>query len=93
MFFTEKEVRVQQKKEKKTSNKKIQRTVKGAAAVIEHPNQGEYPNQKIAVIVINDYAYLVPYVQVNEDIFLRTMIPSRRATKKYLGSENEKDIS
>ena len=50
--------------------------------VIEHPNQGEYPNQKIAVIVINDYAYLVPYVQVSDDIFLKTMIPSRKATKK-----------
>lgn len=60
--------------------------------VIEHPNQGQYPNQKIAVIIISQYAYLVPYVQVNDDIFLKTMIPSRKATKKYLRGEDEEDI-
>jgi uncharacterized DUF497 family protein len=51
---------------------------------IEHPNQGKYPGQKIAVVVIDVYAYLVPYVEHNEEIFLKTIIPSRKAANKYL---------
>lgn len=52
--------------------------------VIEHPNPDEYRGQKIAIININDYAYLVPYVQDGEEIFLKTVIPSRKATNKYV---------
>ena len=52
--------------------------------VIEHPNQEDYPGQRIAIVRINDYAYLVPYVQEGEEIFLKTIIPSRRATNKYV---------
>ena len=52
--------------------------------VIEHPNQDEYPGQKIAIMKIDDYAYLVPYVQSGEEIFLKTIIPSRKATNKYV---------
>lgn len=52
--------------------------------VIEHPNQDEYPGQKIAIIKIDDYAYLVPYVQSGEEIFLKTIIPSRKATNKFV---------
>lgn len=51
---------------------------------IEHPNQEKYPGQKIAVVIIDAYAYLVPYVEHNEEIFLKTIIPSRKATNKYL---------
>ena len=51
---------------------------------IEHPNQGGYPGQKIAVVMINAYAYLVPYVEQNGKIFLKTIIPSRKATNKYV---------
>jgi len=50
---------------------------------IEHPNQDKYPDQKIAIVKIGDYAYLVPYVQENDEIFLKTIIPSRKATNKY----------
>jgi hypothetical protein len=50
---------------------------------IEHPNQERYPGQKIAVVMIDAYAYLVPYVEHNEEIFLKTIIPSRKATNKY----------
>lgn len=50
---------------------------------IEHPNQGRYPGQKIAVVMIDTYAYLVPYAENNEEIFLKTIIPSRKATNKY----------
>jgi len=55
--------------------------------IIEHPNQDKYPGQKIATVKIGNYAYLVPYVQEGEDIFLKTIIPSRKATKKYVRSQ------
>ena len=50
-----------------------------------HPNQKRYPEQRIMVIGINDYAYLVPYVEDAEEIFLKTIIPSRKATDIYFG--------
>ncbi len=51
---------------------------------IEHQNQERYPGQKIAVVMIDTYVYLVPYVENNEEIFLKTIIPSRKATNKYV---------
>jgi hypothetical protein len=51
---------------------------------IEHPNQERYPGQKIAVVVIDAYVYLVPYIEHNEEIFLKTIILSRKATNKYV---------
>ena len=51
---------------------------------IEHPNQESYPGQKIAVVMVDAYAYLVPYIEHNEEIFLKTIIPSRKATNKYV---------
>jgi uncharacterized DUF497 family protein len=51
---------------------------------IEHQNQEKYPWQKIAVVMIDTYVYLVPYVENNEEIFLKTIIPSRKATNKYV---------
>ncbi len=53
--------------------------------VYPHPNQARYPNQLISVVVVNDYAYLVPYVKSEDGIFLKTIIPSRKATKRYVG--------
>ena len=52
---------------------------------IEHPNQERYPNQKMFVVDIEGYIYLVPYVESEDEIFLKTIIPSRKATKFYLG--------
>lgn len=52
--------------------------------VVEHPNQEKYRGQRILIVQINDYAYLVPCVEDESEIFLRTIIPSRKATKKYL---------
>jgi uncharacterized DUF497 family protein len=52
--------------------------------VVEHPNQQKYPGQKIAIVRISDYAYLVPYVQEGDEIILKTIIPSRKATDKYI---------
>jgi uncharacterized DUF497 family protein len=51
---------------------------------IEHPNRDKYPDQKIAILRIDDYAYLVPYMQESDEIFLKTIIPCRKATNKYM---------
>lgn len=56
----------------------------GLLATMPHPNLGKYPQQHIYVVEINDYAYLVPYVQDQDSIFLKTIIPSRKATGLYL---------
>jgi uncharacterized DUF497 family protein len=52
--------------------------------VLEHPNQEKYEGQKIFVVQIDDYVYLVPFVENEREVFLKTIIPSRKATKKYL---------
>ena len=52
--------------------------------VIAHPNPDRYRNQKIIVVNINDYAYAVPYVEQGEERFLKTIIPSRKLTRRYL---------
>lgn len=54
---------------------------------VAHPNTKKYPNQRILIVSIDDYAYLVPYVENENEIFLKTIIPSRKASKKYLGDE------
>lgn len=52
--------------------------------VIEHPNKTKYPNQNMYVLEINDYIYLVPFVQQGENsVFLKTIFRSRKATKQY----------
>jgi hypothetical protein len=53
---------------------------------IDHPNQDRYPGQKIHVISIEEYIYLVPFVESDDDVFLKTIIPSRKASKIYRGS-------
>ncbi|NWG33778.1 MAG: BrnT family toxin [Chloroflexi bacterium] len=56
--------------------------------VLVHPNQEKYKGQKIFVVQMDDYVYLVPFIEDDREIFLKTIIPSRKATKKYLkGSE------
>jgi hypothetical protein len=54
-----------------------------------HPNQKAYPGQRIMVISAANYAYLVPYVEDEEELFLKTIIPSRKATQLYLGEKHE----
>ena len=53
--------------------------------VLEHPNQRRYPGQRIFVVDIGGYAYLVPFVESETEIFLKTVIPNRKATNTYLG--------
>lgn len=54
-----------------------------------HPNQDKYSGQRILVIGIDDYAYLVPYVEDEEEMFLRTIIPSRKVTEIYFGGKSK----
>ncbi len=49
----------------------------------KHPNQEKYPNQRVIVVIIGEYYYYVPYVQDDENIFLKTIIPSRKINRKY----------
>jgi uncharacterized DUF497 family protein len=57
----------------------------GLLDIVEHPNKEKYPDQRIFIVDIEDYAYLVPFVEDEEVIFLKKIIPSRKMTKKYLG--------
>ncbi|MCL5011270.1 MAG: DUF4258 domain-containing protein [Patescibacteria group bacterium] len=52
--------------------------------ILENSNKKKYPNQKVFVVRIEDYAFIVPFVEDEEKVFLKTIIPSRKATKKYL---------
>lgn len=56
----------------------------GLLDVLAHPNTRKYPNQRLLVVTWDGYAYLVPYVEDDECYFLKTVIPSRKATREYL---------
>ena len=57
--------------------------------IFDHPNQADYPGQKVSVVIIENYAYLVPFVESKEEIFLKTIIPSRKATKQYVEKNDD----
>jgi uncharacterized DUF497 family protein len=52
--------------------------------IVQHLNQERYQGQRLFIVRIKDYAYLIPFIETDEEIFLKTIIPSRRATKRYL---------
>jgi uncharacterized DUF497 family protein len=52
---------------------------------IEHPNLQKYPNQKVFIVKFDDYVYMVPFVEDETSIFLKTIIPSRKMKRQYLG--------
>jgi uncharacterized DUF497 family protein len=54
---------------------------------VKHPDPVKCPNQKVFLVKIEDYIYSVPYVEDDEKIFLKTIIPNSKATKKYLGGK------
>ncbi len=56
----------------------------GLIDIISHPNEKKYSHQKVMVINIESYIYLVPFIEDKEKIFLKTVIPSRKATRDYL---------
>ena len=65
----------------------------GLLDILAHPNKAKYPRQRVLVVTFDNYAYLVPYVEEKDHFFLKTIIPSRKATRDYLnqGDRNAKD--
>jgi len=62
----------------------------GLLDVLAHPNPAKYPRQKVLVVASDGYAYLVPFVEQGDHFFLKTIIPSRKATRDYL-NQGEQD--
>jgi hypothetical protein len=58
----------------------------GLKDVLVHPNQRRYPGQVVLVVAYRDYIFLVPSVEEKTHYFLKTIIPSRKATRDYLGT-------
>lgn len=56
----------------------------GLLDILAHPNQAKYPRQKVLVVACDSYVYLVPFVEEDDYFFLKTVIPSRKATRDYL---------
>jgi hypothetical protein len=61
----------------------------GLLEVLEHPNRERFAHQRIFVVLVGDYVYLVPFVEDEDGVFLKTIIPSGKATRKYLGKGSE----
>lgn len=56
----------------------------GLLDILAHPNQAKYPRQRVLVVACDNYACLVPFVEERDYFFLKTVIPSRKATRDYL---------
>jgi uncharacterized DUF497 family protein len=56
--------------------------------ILEHPNKDKYAHQKILIVKVGEYVYAVPFVENKNERFLKTIIPSRKYTKIYLGGQN-----
>ena len=56
----------------------------GLLDIVEHPNKAKYPNQRVLVVSFDGYVYLVPFIEEADCFFLKTVIPSRKATRDYL---------
>jgi hypothetical protein len=64
----------------------------GILDIVKHPNPEKYKGQRIFIVNVDNYAYLVPFVETDDEVFLKTVIPSRKATQRYLPrDEDEQD--
>ncbi len=61
----------------------------GLLEVVPHPNARKYPRQKVMVVQVTGYAYLVPFVEEDNHFFLKTIIPSRKATREFIAKESD----
>jgi uncharacterized DUF497 family protein len=59
----------------------------GLVEILDYPNEEIYKGQRIFVVVFRKYIYLVPFIENEKEIFLKTIIPSRKFTKMYLGEQ------
>jgi uncharacterized DUF497 family protein len=55
--------------------------------VVQHPNTAKYPRQKIMIVGVDGYAYLIPFVEETDYLFLKTIIPSRKATREFIAGK------
>ena len=62
----------------------------GLLDILEHPNQQKYPGQRLFIVQVGEYAYVVPFVETETEYFLKTIIPSRKATQKYVREKSDK---
>lgn len=60
----------------------------GLLDIVDHPRQDKYPGQKLLVVALRGYACLVPFAEAEDHFFLKTVIPSRKATRQYLDKES-----
>lgn len=63
----------------------------GLLDILQHPNESKYPNQRILVVALDEYIYLVPFVEEADYYFLKTVISSCKATRDYLAGGNRHD--
>lgn len=61
----------------------------GLLDILVHPNRARYPAQRVLVVVSEGYVYLVPFVEEADHYFLKTVIPSRKATRDYLSQDDQ----
>ena len=59
--------------------------------ILEHPNKEKYIDQNIFVVKIYNYVWLIPLIENENEVFLKTIIPSRKATKQYIGGGDDND--
>lgn len=57
--------------------------------IVQHPNPAKYPRQQIMVVAVAGYAHLVPFVEQEDHFFLKTIIPSRKATRDFIAKESD----
>jgi len=65
----------------------------GLKDILIHPNQRRYPGQLVFVVAYREYVFLVPSAEENDHYFLKTIIPSRKATRDYLGMDDPDEKS
>jgi hypothetical protein len=63
----------------------------GLLDILDHPNRAKYPKQRVLVVTFDNYVYLVPFVEEQDHYFLKTIIPSRKATREYL-NQGDPDV-
>ena len=61
----------------------------GLLEIVPHQNPTKYPRQKIMVVAVAGYAFLVPFVEEEDHFFLKTIIPSRKATREFIAKESD----
>jgi len=61
----------------------------GLLEIVPHQNPTKYPRQKIMVVEVAGYAFLVPFIEEEDHFFLKTIIPSRKATRNFIAKESD----